>query len=69
MTKFERDLERAVREVGVNEVARRSGVPQSRISDWMRGARPLYLHRAEAIAEAVGYSLVALRTNHESERG
>ena len=54
-------LETLIRSVGIREVARRSGVPASRIHDWLSGRRPMYLHRVEALARAVGYKLVLER--------
>lgn len=58
MATLSSQLEELVRAVGIREVARRTGIPASRIHDWLGGRRPIYLHRVEAIAEAVGMRLM-----------
>lgn len=47
-------LEPLIRAAGVREVARRSGVPQPRLSEWLNGRANLTVARAEAVAAAVG---------------
>lgn len=57
MPTIREQLEPIIREVGVNEVARRAGIPPARLYDWFAGRRDLYAERLEAVAEAVGRPL------------
>lgn len=62
LTDAQAQLEPLIRAAGIRKVARRSGVPVTRIHDWLSGRRPVYLHRVEAIAEVVGVRLVFVAT-------
>lgn len=54
MQTIREQLEPLIREAGVNEVARRAGIPPARLYDWFAGRRDLYAERLEAVAAAVG---------------
>lgn len=51
-------LEDVIRRIGVREVARRSGVTPSAISQWLGGTSDLRLGTLERILEAIGWEFV-----------
>ncbi|GMV72858.1 MAG: hypothetical protein AMXMBFR77_26950 [Phycisphaerales bacterium] len=57
MSSLREQIEPFVREIGLREVARRSGVPNTRISEWLSGRRDMYGHRIDAIAAACGLTI------------
>ena len=57
MTSVRDQLEPLIRAAGVREVARRSGIPQPRLSEWLNGRANLTVARAEAVAAAVGATI------------
>lgn len=54
MTSVRDQLEPLIRAAGVREVARRAGIPQPRLSEWLNGRANLTVARAEVLAAAVG---------------
>jgi transcriptional regulator with XRE-family HTH domain len=61
----------AVRESGLSlsEIARRSGLSAGNLSRWSRGELGISLRSAEAIAEALGLSLRAVKVHTISGKG
>lgn len=57
MTSIRDQLEPLIRAAGVREVARRAGIPQPRLSEWLNGRANLTVARAEAVAAAVGATI------------
>lgn len=55
------DLEPLIREIGVSEVARRAGLAQPNLTEWLGGRRRLHVDRLAAVAAAVGMDLVLRR--------
>lgn len=48
----------AIREIGISEIARRSGLSQAAVSHWVCGRRsPGTLGDIQRVAEAAGYTL------------
>lgn len=54
------DLEPVIREVGVREVARRTGLSPATISLWLSGRNDMSYQNVRSIAHAVGYVVRAV---------
>lgn len=72
MPSIHEQLSPLIRAVGVNEVARRSGVDRSMLSSWLSGRhgpsgvrRQLREESVEALARAVGATIVISTTTEE----
>lgn len=51
-------LETPMREVGISEVARRSGVHRPLLSAWLAGRRRINIENLEAVCEALGLEVI-----------